>query len=76
MRVLYIDHTAKMGGGEIALANLIQYLDRTKVEPVAVVFEDGPLVERIAPMLETRVISLGPGGQQLAQGHSGLAISA
>ena len=60
MRVLYIDHTAKMGGGEIALANLLRYIDRTMVDPVAMIFEEGPLVDKISPTIETHVLPLDP----------------
>ena len=28
VRVLYFDHTAMLGGGEIALFNLVRYVDR------------------------------------------------
>ena len=47
MRVLYIDHTAKMGGGEVALVNLIRHVDRTLVTPIVLLFEDGPLADRL-----------------------------
>jgi glycosyltransferase involved in cell wall biosynthesis len=42
-RILYIDHTARLGGGEIALLNLIRKLDRARFEPVVMLFSDGPL---------------------------------
>ena len=43
LRVLYLDHTAAMGGGEVALLNLVRHLDRTRVAPLACLFSDGPL---------------------------------
>ena len=47
-RVLFLDHTARLGGGEIALANLVAELARgERVEPRALLFEDGPLVGRL-----------------------------
>jgi glycosyltransferase involved in cell wall biosynthesis len=71
-RILYVDHTAKLGGGEIALLHLTQYLDRTRFEPVVVLSSDGPLREKLreagvevhvlaisASVLETRKDSLG-----------------
>lgn len=36
-----------MGGGEVALLNLIAALDRTRYEPVVLLFGDGPLREKL-----------------------------
>lgn len=71
-RILYVDHTAKLGGGEIALLHLAQHLDRSQFEPVVVLSSDGPLHEKLqesgvevhvlaisASVLETRKDSLG-----------------
>lgn len=71
--ILYLDHTAKMGGGEIALLNLVSALDKERYRPVVVLAVDGPLVGRLraagietyieplAPaVLETRKDSIGP----------------
>ena len=71
--ILYLDHTAKMGGGEIALLNLVSALNRTHFEPVVVLASEGPLVGRMrdagvethvlpldASLIETRKDSLGP----------------
>lgn len=43
IRVLYVDHTAMLGGGEIALLNLVKHLDHKKFTPVIALFSDGPL---------------------------------
>ncbi len=40
--VLFIDHTAKLGGGEIFLLNLLPLLAR-EVRPIVLLFDDGPL---------------------------------
>jgi glycosyltransferase involved in cell wall biosynthesis len=58
MRVLFVDHTAKIGGGELALANLVRELDRQIVDPVVVLFEEGPLLERLSPYTEVHVLPL------------------
>ena len=42
-RILYIDHTAKLGGGEIALLHLVQHLDRERFTPIVLLSSDGPL---------------------------------
>jgi glycosyltransferase involved in cell wall biosynthesis len=41
-RVLFIDHTAKLGGGEIFLLNLLPEL-AGHISPVVILLEDGPL---------------------------------
>ncbi len=58
IRVLFFDHTAALGGGEIALLNLVRHLDPTKVKPVVVLAADGPLAERLRPAIETYVMPL------------------
>jgi len=59
IRVLYLDHTAQLSGGELALARLLGALDRTRVEPVVVLAEDGPLRELLRRQsIDTHVIPL------------------
>jgi len=45
-RVLYVDHTAKISGAEIAIINAAAHLDLTQYVPVFLLFEDGPLADR------------------------------
>ncbi len=60
-RVLFLDHTASLGGGEIALLNLVQALDRRLYAPVVVLFADGPLSAKLAEAdIETHVLPLSP----------------
>lgn len=47
-RVLFMDHTAEMSGGEIALLNLVKHIDRSRFEPVVLLFSHGPLADRLA----------------------------
>lgn len=47
-RVLFVDHTASMGGGEIALFNVVMNLDRSRFDPVVLLFSDGPLLKRLS----------------------------
>ena len=57
--VLYLDHTARLSGGEIALVRLLGALDRTRFTPHVLLAEDGPLVERLERIgIETHVIPL------------------
>jgi glycosyltransferase involved in cell wall biosynthesis len=57
-RVLFFDHTAAMGGGEIALLNLVRHLDPKKVTSIVVVGTDGALVDRLRPEIEVYVLPL------------------
>lgn len=45
--VLYLDHTAKMGGGEVALLGLVTALDPTRYTPVVALASEGPLVGKL-----------------------------
>jgi glycosyltransferase involved in cell wall biosynthesis len=57
-RVLFVDHTAKLGGGEIALINLVTHLGPA-THPIVVLFSDGPLVARMLEAgIETHVLPL------------------
>jgi glycosyltransferase involved in cell wall biosynthesis len=58
IRVLFLDHTAKLGGGEIALLNLVRNLDKRFIHTTVVLFEDGPLVKQIRLHAETHVLPL------------------
>src|ERR1700761_856163 len=56
--VLFFDHTAELGGGEIALADLIRQLDRARVEPIVVLGSKGPLEERIRDFATVHVMPI------------------
>ena len=45
--ILYLDHTAKWSGGEIALLRTLTALDPTKVHPIVLLSEDGPFHARL-----------------------------
>jgi len=57
-RVLFVDHTAAISGGEIALANLVHHLDSRKVKGIVVLGADGPLVDRLRPAAEVHILPL------------------
>src|SRR5882757_8818830 len=60
-RVLFVDHTAALGGGEIALLNLVRHLDRTRFTPVVVLFSDGPLRQALIDTgVEVYLLPLNP----------------
>ena len=57
--ILFLDHTAKLGGGEIALLNLVSALDKTRYHPIVALAADGPLVGRLrAAGIQTVVVPL------------------
>ena len=56
-RILYVDHTAKMSGGEIALLHLLENLDIRRFVPIVVLSADGPLREKLeAAGIETHLL--------------------
>ena len=73
MRVLFIDHTSKIGGGEIALFNIVRYIDRTVVEPSVLLFEDGPFAEKLRPVVDLHLLPLAPSVAKASK--DGLGIS-
>ena len=57
--VVYFDHTAKLGGGEISLLNLVRHLNTGKYLPVVVLGEDGALAAQLrAANIETHILPL------------------
>ncbi|MFM7322834.1 MAG: glycosyltransferase family 4 protein [Armatimonadota bacterium] len=48
LRVLHLDHTARLSGGEIALARMLAAMDLDLVRPMVVLAEDGPLHAALA----------------------------
>ena len=57
-RILYFDHTAILSGGEIALFNLIRYMDRQLVTPVVVLCSEGPLADRLRDICDVHILPL------------------
>ena len=57
-RVLFLDHTAALGGGEIALFNLVRSLDSRKFRPIVVLGADGPLADRLRSIAQTNILPL------------------
>jgi len=58
-QILFFDHTAKMGGGEVSLFNLVTHLDRRKFEPIVVLAQEGELREKLSRVgVEVHVLPL------------------
>ena len=57
--VLFLDHTAAMGGGELALLRLICALDKKRYRPIVALAAEGPLAVKLRDAgVETYVIPL------------------
>lgn len=56
--MMYLGHTAMLGGAEIALFNLVCNLDRESVDPTVVLCADGPLAEQLRPICRVQVVPL------------------
>jgi glycosyltransferase involved in cell wall biosynthesis len=53
-----VNHTAKAGGGELALRLLIRHLDKAAVRPKLLLFEDGPIAELLRNDTEVHIFPL------------------
>ncbi|ADV82754.1 glycosyltransferase family 4 protein [Terriglobus saanensis] len=71
-RILYVDQTAALGGGELALLSLIKQLDRTRFEPIVILFQDGPFVEKLQGICEVRVVLLDASVQEFRKDAIGI----
>jgi glycosyltransferase involved in cell wall biosynthesis len=74
IRVLYLDHTAQLSGGELALARLLAALDRRRVEPIVVLAEDGPLYAHLTTQhsIDTHILPLNEKVRNLRRGRLGI----
>lgn len=71
--ILFLDHTAKLSGGEIALFDLICALDRSCFIPVVSLASDGPLVGKLQDAgIETHIMPLGAGIVDTRKGSLGV----
>jgi len=62
LRVVVLDHTADLGGGELALERLCAAIDPAVARPRVIVFSDGPLVGRLREQgTDVEVLMLGEG---------------
>jgi glycosyltransferase involved in cell wall biosynthesis len=60
-RVLFLDHTAMLSGGEMALLNLVRQLDPRRYEPIVALMDGGPLAtELYSSGIQTHVLSIDP----------------
>jgi glycosyltransferase involved in cell wall biosynthesis len=57
-RILFIDHTSVLGGGELALLALVRTIDSSLHQPKVLVFSNGPLAEEMQTLADTVVLTL------------------
>ena len=46
-KILFIDHTAQLSGGELSMLSLIRQLDRSRFDPQVLLFSTGPLADAL-----------------------------
>ncbi|MBC8102730.1 MAG: glycosyltransferase family 4 protein [Cytophagales bacterium] len=64
--VVFLDHTAKWSGGEIALLRTLTALDPARVTPVVVLAEAGTLADRLhEARIETHILPLSGGAREV-----------
>ncbi len=59
--ILFIDHHAELGGGEIALLEIIKNLDRRRFHPLAVLGDGGPLQDELGKLDAEAIVDKLPG---------------
>jgi glycosyltransferase involved in cell wall biosynthesis len=73
-RVVYLDHIARLSGGEIALLRLLPHL--RGVNPHVILGEDGPLVSRLQRAgISVEVLPIAPAARELRKDSVGLSAS-
>lgn len=61
IRVALVNHSARLGGAELALLHLVTRFDRAAVHPTVLLGEEGPLAERLrAASIDVAVLPLDP----------------
>lgn len=69
LRVVYLDHCARLSGGELALLRLIPAME--EVEAHVILAEEGPLVDRLAQAgISTEVLPMAEVARGLSRGQA------
>ncbi|MDX1933055.1 MAG: glycosyltransferase family 4 protein [Capsulimonadales bacterium] len=70
--VLFLDHTAKWSGGEIALLRTLEALDRDRYRAVVALAADGPFADRLREIgIETHILPLSEEMREVRKGSLG-----
>ncbi len=78
-RVVYLDHVARLSGGEIALLRMLPHLRRTNAH--VILAEDGPLVRRLSEAgVSVEVLAIAPSARDVRKdslgGVAGIPLAA
>ena len=74
IKVLYLDHTSKLGGAEFALLRFLKAIDLAAVEPVVLFADEGPAPEMFRSAgIETHVLPLNGNLRELRKDTLGAA---
>jgi glycosyltransferase involved in cell wall biosynthesis len=70
MRVVYLDHVARLSGGEIALLRLLPHFER--VDAHVILAEEGPLAQRLAEAgISVEVLAIAPSARDVRKDSVG-----
>ena len=73
LKILFLDHTAALGGGELALLALASRLDRLRYVPTVLLFTEGPLAGALrAAGVAVEVLPLGDAVRGATRGSLGV----
>jgi glycosyltransferase involved in cell wall biosynthesis len=74
LRVVFLDHVARLSGGEIALMRLLTRFDH--VNPHMILGEDGPLADRLQQLgVSVEVLAIAPSARDLRRDTVGLGAT-
>jgi glycosyltransferase involved in cell wall biosynthesis len=71
LRVVYLDHVARLSGGEIALMRLLTHFEH--VNPHVILAEEGPLADRLTQLgVSVEVLAIAPSARDVRRDTVGL----
>ncbi len=69
-QVVFLDHTAQLSGGELALSRMLDKFPQADFSPHVIVFSQGPLLERLDELgISAEVLILDPGVATARRGN-------
>ncbi len=58
-KILFVNHTGKLGGAENGLLDIMKHLDRSRFTPLVAIPADGPLAQKLQGLdVETRIVPM------------------
>jgi glycosyltransferase involved in cell wall biosynthesis len=74
LRVLYLDHTARWSGGEVALFRTLVALKATSIIPIVLLAEEGPFADKLREAaIETHVLPLSENVREVRKDTLGIS---